>query len=782
MQIKRYSAYSFAISVLLILAMPKTSHSETCPKRYYLRSPLKKDNYQRIIKFGEKEKCVNSIVRLLLDHFRYLEITQHEMKIANSISDQIREEDTLEKLANDSEFREYFLISNWLSLPENIDEVWDIADKTNLNKEDLAHISRKISEKIKTITLILPDGRRIVSDLPRENIKKTVRFYSLTGDLDTSLKKSLRTVKPKKLRDKLECAAREASLDKEDILFLRSFIKNTSLSDSGFGEAVDFLAVELTRKKTSNIYQLLESKKIRLNDLIEAHRNYHAIVNTPRGAGESSFDFERDVIMGGMKPPSGDPDTARKEIELIDYILGLDESSVPHIFDESVFEIGRRVAWRSKRIRTVYDYLNMYNSLYPMRKNKPEAVEMSLVVMNKLYMFLNEYGGLLKKLAHKLEADTFSEDFNQNIAGPRLSGISITKTKILQAYRKVSAAKETSLAYDLFSELDFKLSENKYPTVIDRQFTAIISQKSGEAEVQNLLRRMDEIDFDSSRLIEFMAYALIQPTTFSTLKFPYVYEYTPLGYESENDPWEAFKREFKNTEEVEVTIKRSWPDKPAVIPIPVFGDRLDLMFTELLKNAVAYARMRIKKPALFGKIQEGFTETDEGWAYYIEDNNPGIYPSDLKAIFNVCESTGLYYKKFAGGGVGLAEVLKIADMHNAKIQVISRRGGQPAYGLFYKDGEFSEIAPAGEETELTSLKYPTGTKFIVTFLYPAVSITDKVAPETERGYDNELPLFASYEKKAPGFAPGEASGVAGQKEENNSKVRSVRQKTHRTAL
>ena len=304
---------------------------------------------------ARRKKNLLLIAKLLGKHFSYMKTEENDVKIAHSISEEIHEEDTMEQLVRDPVFRETFLLSNWLPLPENITEIWDIADRINLRNKDVVWIIEALSKKIKTITLILPDGRHIKSNLPKETIERSMRFYGLTGSLDARLKELLRAITSKESRNNLEYCVRGRDLDNEDVEFLSLFIKNKPVSDPRFEEAINFLIAEISHKKNAKIYKRLEDKKFELYNLIESHRNYYDIVNAPRGEGEMSFDFERDVIIGGFKPPSGSPDRARKEIELIDYILGLDETSVPYLFDESVFEIGRRVAWRSKKIRTVYD-------------------------------------------------------------------------------------------------------------------------------------------------------------------------------------------------------------------------------------------------------------------------------------------------------------------------------------------------------------------------------------------------------------------------------------------
>src|SRR3989338_6723191 len=147
------------------------------------------------------------------------------------------------------------------------------------------------------------------------------------------------------------------------------------------------------------------------------------------------------------------------------------------------------------------------------------------------------------------------------------------------------------IAGALFFGLDAGISNNTYPVVINRDFTSVLVTRAREPRIQKILSRMHEVDFDSSRLIEFMVPILVANPTYSILKFPYQCKLSDIyGFRIEEDSWRSFQRAFLDIEGIDISgITRHYEVRDLEIELLGFHVTLDRLILELFKNAVVYA-------------------------------------------------------------------------------------------------------------------------------------------------------------------------------------------------
>ncbi|WP_046759248.1 sensor histidine kinase [Kordia jejudonensis] len=96
----------------------------------------------------------------------------------------------------------------------------------------------------------------------------------------------------------------------------------------------------------------------------------------------------------------------------------------------------------------------------------------------------------------------------------------------------------------------------------------------------------------------------------------------------------------------------------------VTGDhfRLEELFGNLLKNAIKFN----DKPT--GEITIGYTDKDDFWEFYIQDNGKGIEEKYFKKVFIAFQKLENNYKST---GIGLSIVKKIIDLYEGEIWIES---------------------------------------------------------------------------------------------------------------
>ncbi|WP_430411084.1 sensor histidine kinase [Kordia sp.] len=96
----------------------------------------------------------------------------------------------------------------------------------------------------------------------------------------------------------------------------------------------------------------------------------------------------------------------------------------------------------------------------------------------------------------------------------------------------------------------------------------------------------------------------------------------------------------------------------------VTGDhfRLEELFRNVLKNAIKFN----DKPT--GKITIGYTDADDFWEFYIQDNGKGIEEKYFEKIFVAFQKLENNYKST---GIGLSIVKKIIDLYEGDIWIES---------------------------------------------------------------------------------------------------------------
>jgi len=93
-----------------------------------------------------------------------------------------------------------------------------------------------------------------------------------------------------------------------------------------------------------------------------------------------------------------------------------------------------------------------------------------------------------------------------------------------------------------------------------------------------------------------------------------------------------------------------------------------LLFQNLISNAIKF-----RKSTQLPKIEINFDEDKQYWIFSITDNGIGIEQKYQKEIFLMFKRLHLR-KNYKGTGIGLAQCVKIADIHKGKIWVESTPG------------------------------------------------------------------------------------------------------------
>lgn len=747
-----------AFSLILCILLPCQTIVFAAPISCSLRVPISFNTNKRLSK--------TMLVELLISHFKVISMDSQDMKIIHSFSDEIQEEKTWENFINDEGFRDYALSSIIIGLPENIQELWDISDALGLNDEDVTWLIEKAHEGIKQSSISLPGmPGKIEARLPIDFIANNVKKLGLGSPIDKQLKNLIRANIPSDLTHNTEQDIRLMAPNAKNTLFLISLFQQKNCYSNIFRSALKlFLSLSQSEKK-SDIVEMLETRRKHEFAVIFQNQRFDEMpdIFSHMIAGDSINLDERlkagkseiptiQTVEGSFPYLSGRIaiQKARKNIELLDYLLNLDEEAVPDALNKAAFDIDKALSPKSERIRTVRDYRDMYFKIYPVDKNKEELIKMSLAVLKKLYLLLNEDVRLLKELKSKMKER--GDAFQETVITPRLSHISIIKYSMLEAFKKIERlyknrdyedAEREALA--LYGDIYKNIFSNSYPTIINVDFIDILKEEANDAGIQDILKRLNEIDFGSCRLIEFMTTALSEE--YSVLRYPYVYDFNNIFlFGKTENPWENFSAHFKEKENVDISgIRRVSGDGPRDMNFIAFGETIEIMIYELLKNAVTNADYDPSSRMLKGEILEDFEDTLDGYCYTMEDNNSGISRDRLRSVFNICVSYTRFdpnkprYKEFAGLGIGLAKVLAIVDMYGGKLRVVSRTQGKETYELTYEKGAFSGITLSDKD----NLRYLTGTKFFITFPYSVIDMASVLPQQNEEAEDGSLPLNSS---------------------------------------
>jgi signal transduction histidine kinase len=96
---------------------------------------------------------------------------------------------------------------------------------------------------------------------------------------------------------------------------------------------------------------------------------------------------------------------------------------------------------------------------------------------------------------------------------------------------------------------------------------------------------------------------------------------------------------------------------------------LDQILNNLVSNAVKY------NDKAFAQIEIGLEEEMAHYKWYVQDNGPGINPTDSKGVFEMFETKSKQDKYGSkGNGIGLALVKKLVEMHGGTIELESQVG------------------------------------------------------------------------------------------------------------
>jgi two-component system sensor histidine kinase BaeS len=106
---------------------------------------------------------------------------------------------------------------------------------------------------------------------------------------------------------------------------------------------------------------------------------------------------------------------------------------------------------------------------------------------------------------------------------------------------------------------------------------------------------------------------------------------------------------------------------PALPPVAADPDRLAQIVANLIENACTYARSR---------VTVGLAEAGPGGGYVItvDDNGPGIAPSDLERVFERFYQADRGRNRLMGSGLGLAIVAELATAMGGRVRAVSPFG------------------------------------------------------------------------------------------------------------
>jgi signal transduction histidine kinase len=106
---------------------------------------------------------------------------------------------------------------------------------------------------------------------------------------------------------------------------------------------------------------------------------------------------------------------------------------------------------------------------------------------------------------------------------------------------------------------------------------------------------------------------------------------------------------------------------PALPPVAADPDRLAQMVANLIENACTYARSRVT----VGLADAG---PSGGCIITVDDNGPGIAPSDLERVFERFYQADRGRSRVMGSGLGLAIVAELATAMGGRVRAVSPFG------------------------------------------------------------------------------------------------------------
>ena len=107
--------------------------------------------------------------------------------------------------------------------------------------------------------------------------------------------------------------------------------------------------------------------------------------------------------------------------------------------------------------------------------------------------------------------------------------------------------------------------------------------------------------------------------------------------------------------------------QPTLKPVAADPDRLAQMVANLIENACAYARSRV----IVGLTDAG---PAGGCVITVDDNGPGIAPSDLERVFERFYQADRGRNRLMGSGLGLAIVAELATAMGGRVRAVSPFG------------------------------------------------------------------------------------------------------------
>lgn len=115
----------------------------------------------------------------------------------------------------------------------------------------------------------------------------------------------------------------------------------------------------------------------------------------------------------------------------------------------------------------------------------------------------------------------------------------------------------------------------------------------------------------------------------------------------------------------------------SVPPIPLDKDRMTMVFTNLLSNALKFTpeQGKISIRVLYRPERNALAELSSKVSIEVEDTGVGIPPEDLTKLFNkFYQAKNIPLVKEKGSGLGLALVKHIVEAHGGKVAVESEVG------------------------------------------------------------------------------------------------------------
>jgi signal transduction histidine kinase len=108
-------------------------------------------------------------------------------------------------------------------------------------------------------------------------------------------------------------------------------------------------------------------------------------------------------------------------------------------------------------------------------------------------------------------------------------------------------------------------------------------------------------------------------------------------------------------------------ESPALPPVAADPDRLAQIVANLIENACTYARSRVT-------VELTDAGTAGGCVITVDDDGPGIAPSDLGRVFERFYQADRGRNRLMGSGLGLAIVAELAAAMGGQVRAVSPFG------------------------------------------------------------------------------------------------------------